>query len=262
MPRVRLAAILVALMAVPSFGTAASAAPPTCDGKVATIVGTNGNNTITGTRRADVIVAKGGKDRIDARGGRDRICGGTGDDRILGGRGNDRVFGGSGDDSMKGGAGDDDTFGFNGNDNIFGEAGTNHTDGGDGYDRCFPGNGSGTRCEFAELAVDVQSPAETSEEAITFRVDVENQGPDDIPYSLFIELDSPGLDCGDYPFEGFNDEPVLSARDLRSKDYQVFCDNPHGAEPHVTMEVTVFGFGWDSDPSDNSDESSTFALLE
>jgi RTX calcium-binding nonapeptide repeat (4 copies) len=40
------------------------AAPPTCDGRVATIVGTEGNDTINGTAGRDVIVGLGGDDTI------------------------------------------------------------------------------------------------------------------------------------------------------------------------------------------------------
>ena len=54
----------------------------TCNGVVATRVGTAGNDTIIGTSGNDVIYAFGGNDFIDGRGGDDIICGGTGDDTL------------------------------------------------------------------------------------------------------------------------------------------------------------------------------------
>lgn len=85
------------------------AARPTgsCDGRPATIVGTNGNDTLRGTSRADVIDARGGHDRIVGRGGNDIICGGDGNDTIYGAGGQDRLHGGAGRDSLDGGAGRD-----------------------------------------------------------------------------------------------------------------------------------------------------------
>jgi Ca2+-binding RTX toxin-like protein len=81
------------LAAVPTAGFAGQAAPPRCDGRVATIVGTPGDDTLRGTRRTDVIVGLSGNDRILGLGGNDVLCGGEGRDRIEGGPGDDRVFG-------------------------------------------------------------------------------------------------------------------------------------------------------------------------
>jgi len=75
-----------------------------CNGRPATIVGTNRADTIVGTPGDDVIFARGGNDDIDGRGGNDIICGGKGADRIDAGAGNDEVFGGPGDDVVHGGA--------------------------------------------------------------------------------------------------------------------------------------------------------------
>lgn len=50
------------------------AAGETCNGKVATIVGTAGAEVLTGTDAADVIVGLGGNDTINAKGGNDVIC--------------------------------------------------------------------------------------------------------------------------------------------------------------------------------------------
>ena len=52
--------------------------PPMCDGRPATIVGNNNNNTIFGTPGNNVIHGRGGNDVIHGRGGNDRICGGQG----------------------------------------------------------------------------------------------------------------------------------------------------------------------------------------
>jgi hypothetical protein len=249
----------MALLATLGPAGITSAAVPKCDGKPATHVGTNGPNRIIGTRGPDVIVAKGGKDTIKGRGGHDRICGGNGNDTIDAGRGNDRVFGGSGNDFMKGGAGDDRMFGFDGNDGIFGEGGNDHMDGGDGSDLCDQGAGSGTfsRCEEADLGVDVESPPTTSEENITFTVEVTNFGPDDVPYNIIIDVDSPDLDCGSYPWEGGTLEPVLPKDETRSQQFPVFCENPHGSDPHVKLFALVQPFATDPDFADNSDESET-----
>ena len=77
---------------------------PTCRGKVATIVGTPGNDDIIGTARADVIVGGGGTDSINGGAGNDIICGGRSGIRVeegenvpqslSGGPGNDVIVGG------------------------------------------------------------------------------------------------------------------------------------------------------------------------
>lgn len=71
-----------------------------CDGKMATIVGTENPETITGTPGNDVIVGQGGADTINGGGGDDRICGGSGDDLIRDQGGKDRVFGDAGNDTL------------------------------------------------------------------------------------------------------------------------------------------------------------------
>jgi Ca2+-binding RTX toxin-like protein len=71
----------------------AEAAPPSCHGQRATIVGTAGNDRITGTAQADVIVALGGDDVVTGGGGDDLVCAGDGADRLAGGPGDDRLFG-------------------------------------------------------------------------------------------------------------------------------------------------------------------------
>lgn len=105
-------------------GSSASAATAyTCDGRPATIVGTDSNDTLDGTPGNDVIVGLGGSDTIHGRGGDDVLCaswdsqvdvddgGDSGDkDRLFGDAGNDRLIGtGTATFSVRasGGLGDD-----------------------------------------------------------------------------------------------------------------------------------------------------------
>ena len=81
--------------------------PVRCNGRVATIIGTVGNDRITGTPGPDVIQGLAGRDTIDGLEGNDIICGGTGDDKLFGGSGADRLNGGSGTDICRGGSGTD-----------------------------------------------------------------------------------------------------------------------------------------------------------
>ena len=92
------AALLVigVVMVMPS--PAADAAPPLCDGRPATIVGTSGNDVLKGTDGDDVIVGLGGADRLVGLAGDDTICGKNGDDTLIGGPGNDVLLGGPGSD--------------------------------------------------------------------------------------------------------------------------------------------------------------------
>jgi Ca2+-binding RTX toxin-like protein len=94
--------------------------PYTCNGQVATIVGTDAGETINGTANADVIVGRGGDDTITALGQNDVVCGGPGKDHIDGGAGADRLFGNSGDDTIDGAGGADVCNGGLGNDTFSG----------------------------------------------------------------------------------------------------------------------------------------------
>ena len=86
------------VMLIPS--TVAVAAPPLCDGKPATIVGTEGDDDLRGTDGDDVIVGLGGDDLIKGRGGNDTLCGNAGKDRLVGGPGDDVIEGGAGYDRV------------------------------------------------------------------------------------------------------------------------------------------------------------------
>jgi Ca2+-binding RTX toxin-like protein len=85
----------------------AQAGPPACDGRRATIVGTDGPDVIYGTPGRDVIVGLGGDDTIYGLGQGDVICAGDGNDLVYGGAGDDSIFGGPGNDLLDGGHGDD-----------------------------------------------------------------------------------------------------------------------------------------------------------
>ncbi|MGC4109375.1 MAG: hypothetical protein QM747_02895 [Nocardioides sp.] len=117
----------MAALGLSTFGLVALAAPSSaadvrCHGHVATIVGTDGDDTLTGTSGADVIVGLGGNDTIRALGGDDILCGDDGADQLYGGDGDDLLYGGNdeivdtcddacfeyrGGDLIDGGAGDD-----------------------------------------------------------------------------------------------------------------------------------------------------------
>jgi Ca2+-binding RTX toxin-like protein len=76
-----------------------------CQGAVATISGTDGDDRLVGTGRRDIIMGGGGADVIDGRAGNDRICGGTGRDRLTGGGSEgtepwERLYGGRGTDTV------------------------------------------------------------------------------------------------------------------------------------------------------------------
>ncbi len=90
----RFVALSLVIVGAALTAPAAQAAPPTCEGEPATIVGTTGPDTLDGTKLRDVIVGLAGDDVIDGRGGDDLICGNNGSDRIFGGAGNDQLFGG------------------------------------------------------------------------------------------------------------------------------------------------------------------------
>ncbi len=124
---------------------------PTCNGKTATIIGTEDNDLLTGTDGDDVIVALGGNDLILSRAGDDTVCAGEGNDDLRGGTGIDTLLGESGNDVLRGGAGNDTLYGGDGNDvlrgeagndELFGAGGNDELDGGDGRDILHGGDGN------------------------------------------------------------------------------------------------------------------------
>jgi hypothetical protein len=141
---------------------------PVCAGRLATIVGTSGNDVITGTLGDDVIVTGAGRDWIRGRGGDDVICSGAqrdfvaagdGDDTVDTGTGRDVASGGVGDDAitgranadiLTGGLGADTLHGNTGDDNLIGHDGDDQLDGGPGSDTCRGGahTDEQTACEL------------------------------------------------------------------------------------------------------------------
>jgi len=88
-----------------------AAAAPVCGGRVATIVGTAGDDVLVGTAASDVILGRGGDDTVNGGGGRDVICGRGGADLMAGGAGDDWLLGMTGRDTLRGGRGHDDCNG-------------------------------------------------------------------------------------------------------------------------------------------------------
>jgi len=112
-----------------------------CDGEVATIVGTPGDDTLVGTPVRDVIQALGGDDEIASLGGDDLVCAGTGVDHVTGGRGDDKLLGENGVDDLSGGAGDDIVSGGKGVDELSGNTGDDRLSGKAGADELSAGSG-------------------------------------------------------------------------------------------------------------------------
>jgi Ca2+-binding RTX toxin-like protein len=157
----------VLLLAFAAFAVSAGAATndeveaPRCHGRVAKIVGTEGDDVIRGTPERDVIWGGGGNDTIYGSLGNDLICGGPGSDLIHGGRGNDEVDGGAGEsDQVNGDLGDDKILGGAGShDEVAGDLGIDIVSGGPGnedlvhgdygYDRMSGGAGKGDIASFA-----------------------------------------------------------------------------------------------------------------
>jgi Ca2+-binding RTX toxin-like protein len=101
-----------------------------CNGRLATLTGTGGNDLLTGTAGPDVIVGLGGNDTLSGLGGNDTICGGNGNDTLNGGAGADTLVGGNGRDILRGGTGNDQLRGEAGDDALDGGADTDVCDGG------------------------------------------------------------------------------------------------------------------------------------
>lgn len=140
-----------------------------CEGLVATIVGTDGDDILDGTSEDDVIFAGAGADRINGLAGDDVICGGEGNDILIGGADDDTLVGGEGRDQvlyagvtrgvvvdlergLATGAGRDtlkgieDVTGSEGDDTLRGNNGKNRLSGGKGEDRLL-GRGGNDRLE-------------------------------------------------------------------------------------------------------------------
>ena len=90
--------------------------PAFCQGKAATIAGTDDGEKLRGTNGRDVFQGHGGPDKIIGRGGTDIMCGGGGPDTLKGGKDNDKLFGNGGKDELNGGRGRDKCDGGRGKD--------------------------------------------------------------------------------------------------------------------------------------------------
>lgn len=132
-----------------STSVLAPASQPRCQGILATVIGSPGNDVLAGTGGPDVIVALGGNDTIVSRAGRDVICAGAGSDDVGAGSAADRAFGGAGKDRLVGRGGGDLLKGGSGNDRLFGGRGSDRLRGGSGVDVCRagPSLGSVKGCE-------------------------------------------------------------------------------------------------------------------
>jgi len=122
-----------------------------CNGRLATYVGTTGDDFATGTAMNDVAVMRGGDDLFIGGPGRDYLCGGGGADELRGGPGKDWIHGGSGADEVFGNGGADKLFGRrggdvikggNGDDEIRGGAKADTLRGNDGDDAIYGGGGA------------------------------------------------------------------------------------------------------------------------
>lgn len=121
---------------------------PRCNGLIATIVGTTGNDVINGTNGNDVIVGLGGNDTINGGNGNDIICGDGGNDILNGGNGMDTLFGGFGNDTLNGNNGNDSLDGGGNNDTLAGNNGDDTLTGGTGADSFSGGHGTDTNTDF------------------------------------------------------------------------------------------------------------------
>ncbi len=121
-----------------------------CNGRRATIVGTNGDDELVGTEAQDVIVGLGGDDIINALGDKDIICAGSGNDFVDGGAGDDEIRAGAGDDTIYGGDGRDRIYAGGGDDfvaagkdadSVYGQSGIDTINTDEGHDWAFGGRG-------------------------------------------------------------------------------------------------------------------------
>ncbi len=137
----------IALLLSPSV--TALAGEVLCEGRVATIVGTSGDDEIAGTPDDDVIHGGRGADTITGGEGNDLICAGAGANDVSGGPEADRIYGTVGPDTLAGNGGPDfissgghyDTLsGGEGNDALFGKASGDVLEGGPGDDRIVGGS--------------------------------------------------------------------------------------------------------------------------
>src|SRR3990172_92395 len=142
--------------------TSANAAVLSCDGFVAIIIGTSGDDLINGTPGDDVIMGLAGNDIINGNGGDDIICSGSGSDVVTTESGDDYLHGEGGVDTFHAGdgsntidadfgnegdvvttgSGDDNILLGNGNDKVNAGDGNNNIETGGGDDTITSGSGN------------------------------------------------------------------------------------------------------------------------
>ena len=163
--------VLALVASTLALSPVAGAAPPTCDGMRATVVGIpdpdGGRTVIMGTPGDDVIVGTSGHDVIRALDGNDVVCAGGGRDVVFGGRGRDVIRGEGGMDKMIGGAGADTVYGGAARDVLKGGSGSDRVLGGAGDDRCYDEKAS-FACEL------VNGEPATGDDGGALNVGVEN----------------------------------------------------------------------------------------
>ena len=125
----------------------------TCQGKPATISGTDNRDVLLGTAGDDVIVGLGGNDLIKAFQGNDLVCAGDGLDQVTGGLGDDELHGEGGNDRVYGQAGKDTLLDTQGDDLLTGGIGNDIEKGGAGEDRVI--GAAGDDRLFGQAAADV-----------------------------------------------------------------------------------------------------------
>ena len=143
--------------------------PAACNGLIATITGTAGDDVIEGTSGNDVIYDAAGNNKITSRGGNDTICTGGGNDTIdsgdaadyvdagggdnkiwlrgegdtlIAGDGNDTIDSGDGADTVNAGGGDNEIFLRGESDALFAGDGNDTIDSGEGADTVHAGGGN------------------------------------------------------------------------------------------------------------------------
>ncbi|MGH2677673.1 MAG: hypothetical protein ACRDHB_04855 [Actinomycetota bacterium] len=79
-----------------------------CQGRLVTVLGSEGKDRLKGTSGPDVILALSGNDRVSSAGGKDRVCAGKKNDKVKGQGGTDRLLGEGGKDLLVGGGGKKD----------------------------------------------------------------------------------------------------------------------------------------------------------
>ncbi|GAB5469649.1 MAG: calcium-binding protein [Rhodospirillales bacterium] len=113
---------------------------------MATITGTDGNDTLESFDAGDTILGLSGDDSLFGRSGTAYLYGASGNDGLYGTHGDNVAFGGDGDDVLAGGrgmgSGDDLLYGDAGDDRIRGQAGDDRAFGGVGDDSLFGGGGT------------------------------------------------------------------------------------------------------------------------